>query len=69
MINLLLKITNNGNKSMHEAEWDIAFFIINTLALIFGISAFIIKGEWQWIPVLVIEYNWAMDNLRNNRDE
>lgn len=62
-----LYITNNESTSRHEQHFDIAFFIINTLAGLFGIAMFIIHGEPQWIPILVIEYTWALDNMRHNR--
>lgn len=64
---LFLYITNNEEVSRHEEGFDIAFFIINTFALIFGIIMFIKYHEAQWIPVLVIEYTWALDNMRHNR--
>jgi hypothetical protein len=63
----LLYITNNEETSRHEEFFDVIFFIINTVALIFGIILFIIYDEPQWIPVLVIEYSWAFDNMRHNR--
>jgi hypothetical protein len=63
----LLYITNNEETSRHEEFFDVIFFIINTVALIFGITLFIIYDEPQWIPVLVIEYSWAFDNMRHNR--
>ena len=62
-----LYITNNEEVSRHEEFFDAVFFIINTLALIFGISMFVIYNEPQWIPVLIIEYTWALDNMRHNR--
>ncbi|MDP3962926.1 MAG: hypothetical protein Q8Q39_00305 [bacterium] len=65
--NLLLYITNNEQTSRHEEVFDIVFFIINTIALIFGSVMFVIHDEVQWIPVLVIEYSWALDNMRHNR--
>lgn len=64
---LLLYITNNEEKSRHEEQFDIAFFIINTVAVLFGALLFIVHDEPQWIPVLVIEYTWALDNMRHNR--
>ena len=63
----LLYITNNEEKSRHEEIFDIAFFAVNTVASIFGIVMFILHDEPQWIPVLVIEYTWALDNMRHNR--
>lgn len=63
----LLYITNNEKLSRHEEVFDVVFFIINTAALIFGITIFIIYHEAQWIPVLIIEYTWALDNMRHNR--
>ena len=65
--NLLLYITNNEQTSRHEEVFDIVFFVINTIALIFGSVMFVIHDEVQWIPVLVIEYSWALDNMRHNR--
>ncbi len=65
--NLLLYITNNEAKSRHEEQFDIVFFIINTVATIFGAVMFIVQNEPQWIPVLIIEYTWALDGIRHNR--
>lgn len=65
--NWLLYITNNEDKSRHEEIFDSAFFVINTIAVFFGIAMFIIYNEPQWIPVLIIEYTWAYDNMRHNR--
>lgn len=63
----LLYITNNEEESRHEQIFDIVFFFINTLALILGIFLLISYDEPQWIPFLVIEYSWALDNMRHNR--
>jgi len=60
-------ITNNEEVSRHEEIFDAIFFVVNTIAIGFGIWLFIVHGEPQWIPVLVIEYLWAFDNLRHNR--
>ncbi len=60
-------ITNNEEVSRHEEVFDMVFFIVNTVALIFGTVMFVIHNEPQWIPVLVIEYSWALDNMRHNR--
>lgn len=65
--NLFLYITNNEQESRHEEIFDVVFFIINTLALVFGAAMFIIYDEPQWISVLVIEYSWALDSMRHNR--
>ncbi|MFA5870661.1 MAG: hypothetical protein WC842_02120 [Candidatus Paceibacterota bacterium] len=65
--NWLLYLTNNEQESRHEEGFDIAFLIINTIAVIFGVVMFITYGEPQWIPVLVVEYTWALDNMRHNR--
>lgn len=64
---ILIYLTNNEEQSRHEQWFDIIFFIINTLALVWGIWLFIVYNEPQWIPVLIIEYTWAFDNMRNNR--
>lgn len=63
----LLYITNNEETSRNEEEFDIAFFIINTVASIVGTYFFIVRGQPEWIAVLVIEYTWALDNMRHNR--
>ncbi|MBI5456946.1 hypothetical protein HY969_04395 [Candidatus Kaiserbacteria bacterium] len=63
----LLYITNNEPVSRHEPQFDIAFFIINTVAVVLGSVYFGYIREWQWIPFLVIEYLWALDTLRHNR--
>lgn len=63
----LLYITNNEKVSRHEEEFDIAFFLINTLAAIIGSWLFIESGDGQWVPILVIEYIWALDTIRHNR--
>jgi hypothetical protein len=65
--NWLLYITNNETTSRHENIFDVIFFIINTIALVFGIIMFIKYNAPEWIPVLIIEYTWAFDNMRNNR--
>ncbi len=62
-----LYITNNEEKSRHEEIFDVIFFIVNTCALIFGIVMFIAQNEPQWIPVVIIEYTWALDSMRHNR--
>ncbi len=64
---LLLYITNNEKVSRHEEVFDIIFFVVNTSALVFGIVMFIVHDSVEWIPVLVIEYTWALDNMRHNR--
>lgn len=62
-----LYITNNEKESRHEQLFDVAFFSINTIAAVLGVAMFIIHDEPQWIPVLIIEYTWALDNMRHNR--
>lgn len=62
-----LYFTNNEEQSRHEEIFDVIFFVVNTIALIFGVAMFIIHDEPQWIPILVIEYTWALDNMRHNR--
>ncbi len=66
--NWFLYITNNEETSRHEQQFDVAFFIINSVALVVGIYMFIAYNAPEWIPVLIIEYTWAFDNLRNNRN-
>ena len=62
-----LYVTNNEIVSRHEEEFDIAFFIINTAALILGTTLLIYYHEVHWIAFLVIEYVWALDSMRHNR--
>ena len=64
---LLLYFTNNEERSRHEVGFDIAFLIINTAALILGVILLTKINEPQWIAFLVIEYTWALDNMRHNR--
>ena len=63
----LLYVTNNEEVSRHEEIFDTIFFIVNTVALLFGSVMFIIYNEAQWISILVIEYTWALDSMRHNR--
>ena len=65
--NLLLYITNNEERSRHEEVFDMVFFIVNTAAILFGVFMFIRQNEAQWIPILIIEYTWALDSMRHNR--
>ena len=60
----LYYITNNLEQSKHEEMFDIVFFVINTLALIFGCMLLVKYDEPHWIPFLVIEYIWALDTMR-----
>jgi len=60
-------ITNNEARSRHEEIFDMIFWILETIALIFGGWILIARDVPEWIPFLVIEYCWAMDNLRHNR--
>ena len=64
---LLLYVTNNEEVSRHEQGFDIAFFIINTIAVVVGSFLLAVYGEPHWIPFLVIEYSWALDSMRHNR--
>jgi hypothetical protein len=63
----LLYMTNNEEVSRHETEFDVGFFIINTLALVGGILYFFYIRQWEWVPFLIIEYTWAVDTIRHNR--
>lgn len=61
-------VTNNEANPKHEIEFDVAFFLVDTVALIFGTYLLCVHKEYFWIPFLIIEYSWALDNMRNNRD-
>ena len=65
--NWLIWVTNNERNPRHEIEFDIGFFILNTFCLIAGTTVFIATKEYAWIAILVIEYTWALDNMRHNR--
>jgi len=67
MRKFLRYITNNETISRHEEAFDGIFWILETVALFFGIWILIKKHNTEWIAFLVIEYCWAMDNLRHNR--
>ena len=67
MWRFLRYITNNEATSRHEETFDGIFWLVETLALILGIWILLAKRIPEWIPFLVIEYCWAMDNLRHNR--
>ncbi len=67
--NFFLYVTNNETVSRHEEEFDIAFFIINTLAVLLGGGYLWYTGQWEWVPFLIIEYTWAVDNMRHNREK
>ena len=67
MWRFLRYITNNEAVSRHEEIFDAIFWIVETLALIVGIGILLAKHYPEWIAFLVIEYCWAMDNLRHNR--
>ena len=63
----LLYLTNNLPQSKHEKEWDVFFFLVETIAMLGGVGMLIGFGEPQWAPVVVIEWAWAVDQLRHNR--
>jgi hypothetical protein len=63
----LYYVTNNEKESRHEEFFDVLFLVINTAALVGGIVILVMLGEIGWIAFLVIEYNWALDNMRHNR--
>jgi len=63
----LVYLTNNEEKSRDEELFDIVFFIVDTVATIAGIVLFMVYKEPEWIPVVIIEYTWALDNIRHNR--
>ena len=62
-----LYLTNNEENPRHEMQWDIAFFIINSIAVVVGAWYLWYIHEMQWIPFLIIEYTWAIDTMRHNR--
>ena len=64
----LLYLTNNEDTSRDEQLFDVVFLTVNTVALFFGVVLLINYNNPDWIPFLVIEYTWAFDNMRNNRN-
>ena len=67
LMRFLRYITNNEIQSRHEEKFDMMFWVVETAALIVGATVLFIKHDGEWIAFLVIEYCWAMDNLRHNR--
>jgi len=67
MLRFLRYITNNEVRSRHEEGFDMFFWVVETLAVVVGVWILIAKHGAEWIPFLIIEYCWAMDNLRHNR--
>ena len=67
ILRFLLYITNNQARSRHEEIFDMFFWLVETLAVVIGVWILLAKHGSEWIPFLVIEYCWAMDNLRHNR--
>jgi len=63
----LLYVTNNEEKPRDEEVWDMIFFLIEFFATIGGCIFFIIKNQPEWMPVIIIEFCWAFDQLRHNR--
>jgi hypothetical protein len=67
MWRILRYITNNEVQSRDEELFDVGFWGVETIALIIGAILLWYKHQPEWIAFLVIEYCWAMDNLRHNR--
>lgn len=63
----LLWVTNNKAQSHNEREFDIFFFIVNTIILIYGSWWLYSTHNGSFISLLALEYTWALDTLRNNR--
>ncbi|HWP61284.1 MAG TPA: hypothetical protein VN495_01645 [Candidatus Paceibacterota bacterium] len=61
-------ITNNEEVSRYEEQFDFLFLIVNTIACIIGGLWLLQNGEGAWIAFLIIEYTWALDNMRHNRE-
>jgi hypothetical protein len=68
--NWLCWVTNNEKKPKHEVEFDMVFFIANTLTLVIGAPLMLLAGKETapFAALLIIEYTWSLDTLRNNRD-
>jgi len=64
----LLYMTNNELTTRHEIQFDIFFFVVGTITLVAGLWYLISKREFEWIPFLILEYFWFLDNARNNRE-
>ena len=61
-------MTNNELTTRHEIQFDIFFFVVGTITLVAGLWYLISKREFEWIPFLILEYFWFLDNARNNRE-
>lgn len=68
--NFLCWVTNNEKKPKHEVEFDMLFFIVNTTVLTVGVPLMLLAGAETapFAALLIIEYTWSLDTLRNNRD-
>jgi hypothetical protein len=66
-LKFLRYITNNEAQSRHEEIFDVIFWVVETVALVVGAAILLWKHDGEWVAFLVIEYCWAMDNLRHNR--
>ena len=64
---MLKYLTNNEEKSRHEELFDNIFLVVNFLSLVIGTLVLISIKEYHWIAFLIIEHNWALDNMRHNR--
>lgn len=62
-------VTNNELHPKHEVEFDVAFFIVNTITVVAGTYCMIVAGRdvAPFAALLVIEFTWALDTLRHNR--
>jgi hypothetical protein len=68
IIKWLLWVTNNENNPKHEKEFDMVFFVVNTIAIVVGAFWLVKTNTTEWLAFLIIEYTWALDNMRHNRE-
>jgi len=61
------RIPQEKRQDKDEIRFDIGFFVVNTLFLIMGGTLLALRNQIEWLPFLVIEYTWALDNMRHNR--
>lgn len=69
MKRLFLYLTNNLERSTHEAEWDIITLIGMTVMIaICEYHMLFITPDYGWAAGMMIWYLQAVDQIRHNRE-